>query len=92
MINNKDDNIDVRLVKMFDDDRNDEINKQVEGYRNYYSGQYQSPMLSKRRFMLRGVRLPSESVLLGKRRLLPETVPFGQHNTLNKNVDLSNKH
>jgi hypothetical protein len=42
--------------------------------------EYQGVIFNKHRFGSRGVRLPSESILLGKRRLPVEAVLLGRRN------------
>jgi hypothetical protein len=48
-------------------------------------------MLGKRQFVGRGVRLPSESILLGKRRLPIEAVLLGRRNIPNEDVLFSKR-
>jgi len=80
-LHNKDDSDDSNIVKVFDNDQ-DEISspfkKQASEFNNVSPDEYYSLMFGKRRLASRTVRFPSESVLLGKRRLPVEAVLLGR--------------
>jgi len=80
-VHNKDDSDDSNIVKVFDSDQ-DEISspfkKQASEFNNVSPDEYYSLMFGKRRLASRAVRFPSESVLLGKRRLPVEAVLLGR--------------
>jgi hypothetical protein len=93
-VNNKDDSDDSNLVKVFDDDQDDgslSFKKRAADYNNDFPDEYQGIMLGRRRFASRGVRLPSESILLGKRRLPVEAVLLGRRDLPNEGILLGKR-
>jgi hypothetical protein len=79
---NKGDRADFALGKANQDDANLSLKKRsVED-----DNEYHDYMFGKHRFALRGIRLPSESILLGKRRLPVEAVLLGRRNMANEDI------
>jgi hypothetical protein len=62
------------------------LEKRSVDHDNDLQDEYEGLMLNKHRFASRGVRLPSESILLGKRRLPVEAVLLGRRNSLNEDL------
>ncbi|CAF0798318.1 unnamed protein product [Rotaria sordida] len=80
-VQNKDDNDDSTSVKILDNDQDDAmslLDKRATEHNNQFRDAYPSIMLGKHRFGSRGVRLPAESILLGKRRLPVESILLGK--------------
>ena len=73
-------------MREFDDDQSSSLKKRATEYSSHFPNEYQGIMLGKRQFASRGVRLPSESILLGKRRLPVEAVLLGRRNSFQDDV------
>jgi hypothetical protein len=87
-------NDDDDLVKIFNDDRDDtssSFQTRTSGHSNVFPDEFHGLILSKRRHPSRGVRLPSEPILLGKRRLPVEAVLLGRRNIPNDDDLLSKR-
>jgi len=67
------------------------LEKRSADHNNDLQDEYQGYMLNKHRFASRGVRLPSESILLGKRRLPVEAVLLGRRNLPDEDLLLSKR-
>jgi hypothetical protein len=62
------------------------LEKRSVDHNDDFQDEYHDYMLNKHRFASRGVRLPSESILLGKRRLPVEAVLLGRRNSPNEDI------
>lgn len=67
------------------------IEKRSAESNNEYDDEYPNYALSKHRFVSRGVRLPSESILLGRRRLPDEAVLLGRRGMPDETVLLGRR-
>ena len=65
------------------------LRKRSVDHNNDLSNEYHGYMLNNHRFASRGVRLPAESILLGKRRLPVEAVLLGRRNLPNEDISMS---
>lgn len=86
-------NDDVPMEKTYDEDSDDissSFDKRTFSNSDIPDG-YVGIMLGKRRLEARGVRLPSEAVLLGKRRLPYEAVLLGKRDLPNEAILLGKR-
>jgi hypothetical protein len=93
-VHNKDSSDDSTLIKTFDDDQDDArlSYRKIFGQHNIdFADEYPGIIMSKHRLASRGVRLPSESILLGKRRLPVEAVLLGRRDLPNEGVLLGKR-
>jgi len=90
-VNDKGDRVDSALVKQDQDDINLSLKKRSAEYNNDFHDEYQDAMFGKHRFASRGVRLPSESILIGKRLLPVEAVLLGRRNMPDEDILFSKR-
>jgi len=93
-VHNKGDRADSTSVKVSNYDHDDtslSLKKRAAEDYNSFPNEFQGVMLGKRRFTGRAVRLPSESILLGKRRLPFEAVLLGRRNIPDEDVIFSKR-
>ena len=84
-VHNKDINDDSTVVKSFDDDQDD-------GHSTHdFADEFPALLLAQHRLASRGIRLPSESILLGKRRLPVEAVLLGRRALPNEGILLGKR-
>lgn len=86
-VQNKENNDESTSLKFSDDDQEElraVLRKLlVHADQEHMVDDYPALLLAKQRLSSRGVRLPSESILLGKRRLPVEAVLLGRRNLAN---------
>ncbi|CAF3176212.1 unnamed protein product [Rotaria socialis] len=80
-VHNQDDSNDSTSAKVLDNDQDDSsssFEKRGLEHDNHFRDEYHGMMLGKRPYASKGVRLPAESILLGKRRLPAESILLGK--------------
>ena len=83
---------DAKNVKVDQDLQSTGKSKKMTGnFVRDFPEEFQGIMLGRRRFASRGVRLPSESILLGKRRLPVEAVLLGRRDLPNEGILLGKR-
>jgi hypothetical protein len=87
----KADSTSVKISNYDQDDTSLLLKKRAAEDNDYFPEEYQGLIFGKHRFASRGVRLPSEPILLGKRRLPVEAVLLGRRNTPNEDILLSKR-
>lgn len=67
------------------------LRKRSADHNNDFANEYHGYMSNNHRFAARGVRLPAESILLGKRRLPIEAVLLGRRNAPTEDMSYSKR-
>ncbi|UJR28417.1 hypothetical protein I4U23_009657 [Adineta vaga] len=88
-ISNKDDSDDSSAAKIFDYDLFSK--KAASDFNEINPEEIYSLLLGKRQMASRGVRLPSESILLGKRRLPSESILLGKRRLPSESILLGKR-